>query len=77
MLVKNVRPWPLDTGGRIFAAGETGDVDPSNPAVADLLGRGDLLAVQVVGESGPELMDLPRGAGVVRVPKQSTPSKES
>lgn len=46
MLCKAVAPHPLNVGaGRMLAAGESADLDPTDPDVALLLSLGSLAAV--------------------------------
>lgn len=44
--VKNVSPVPVDARGRMLAPGETADLDPDDPDIADHLTDGRLTTVQ-------------------------------
>lgn len=73
MLVKATAPHPVGlSGGRILAAGETGDVDPSDPHNDSLITTGQLTPVRGAVPSIPS-----KGASVTRVPTQKPPTEES
>ena len=67
-LFKGVRPWSLDVGGRILAAGEVADLDPADPVVVDLLSRDDITAVQGAVVPAPESPPIPLSQ---RAPEES------